>query len=239
VTLRRAAGWGFVALALAASLGAAPARAATFEAGLAALASGDYVAAEAAFQDVLEREPRNLEAMRNLGVAYLAEGRLREGYSTLQTARVLAPDDPRVHFYLAQLYYQAGLRERERAELTRAITLDPGFREAHLQLANALASGGLLYAASFEYTWLLGRSKAAGEAPEPVVLYNLAEVRAQLDRPTEAAALFERYLAAVPTGEQADRARDRLARLAEASRPAPTPPAPAARPTPPEAAGPP
>jgi tetratricopeptide (TPR) repeat protein len=239
VTVHGTTARGLAALALAASLGAAPVRAATLDAGLAALGAGDYAAAEAAFEDVLEREPRNLEAMRQLGVAYLAEGRLREGYSTLQTARVLAPDDPRVHFYLGQLYYQAGLRERERAELTRAIALDPGFREAHLQLAHALAAGGLLYAASFEYTWLLERAEDAGEDPEPVVLFNLAEVRARLDRPTEAAALFERYLEAVPTGDQADRARDRLAQLAKASRPDSGPPAPAASPTPPGAAGPP
>lgn len=225
MTRRRAIGRGLAALVLGAVLGAAPAgaapAAAIMDAGLASLAAADYEAAERAFRQVLAQDPRNPVALRQLGVAYLAEGRLREGFSTLQTARVLTPDDPRVHFYLAQLYYQAGLPDRERAELKQAIALRPGFREAHLQLAHALVTSGELYAAAFEYTWLLERAEAAGAAPEPLVLFNLAAIRDRMDRPAEAAALFERYLRAVPEGAQADRARGRLAQLAQRTGDAP------------------
>jgi protein O-GlcNAc transferase len=184
-----------------------------FAGGIDALGRGDYPAAEDAFRAVLAKEPRNLEAMLRLGGAYLGEGRLREAFSTLQTLRVLAPDDPRVHLYLGQVYYQAGLPQRERDALLEAIRLKPDFPEAHLQLAHALAVAGELYAASAEYAWLIDRAEEAGRTPQAPLLFNLGVLRSRLDHPEEAIGLLERFLAATPTGEQADWARAELPRL--------------------------
>lgn len=204
---------------------------ASLESGFTALTDGDFPAAEDAFLEVLAREPHHLEAMRLLGLAYLEEGRTREAFSTFQTLRVLAPDDARVHFSLARVYYQAGLRPQERAALMDALRLDPGFTQAHRFLAHALVQDGELFSASAEYAWLKEEAERGGQPVDPVVLFNLGLLDARLGRPDRAAALLNRFLLAVPEGEQADQARQVLARLApppenEAAPPPAGPPAP-------------
>jgi tetratricopeptide (TPR) repeat protein len=228
--VRRPAARAFV---LAAALAAAPvlwpggvARA-SLETGFTALAESDFAAAETAFLGVLAREPRNLEAMRLLGLAYLEEGRTREAFSTLQTLRVLAPDDARVQFALARVYYQAGLRPQERTALTEALRLDPKFTQAHRFLAHALVQEGELYSASAEYVWLKEEADNGGQPADPVVLFNLGLLDARLGRPDRAVDLLRRFLSAVPGGEQANQARAVLARAAASLNPAvPVPPAP-------------
>jgi len=187
---------------------------ASLESGYTALTDGDFPAAEAAFLEVLDAEPRNLEAMRLLGLAYLEEGRTREAFSTLQILRVLAPDDARVHFGLARVYYQAGLRAQERASLMAALRLDPDFTQVHRFLAHALVEEGELFSASAEYVWLKEAAERNGEPADPVVLFNLGLLDARLGRPDRAADLLARFLLTVPEGEQADQARQVLAHVA-------------------------
>lgn len=213
---------------------------ASLQSGFTALTEGDLPAAEAAFQEVLDRDPRNQEAMRLLGVAYLDEGRTREAFSTLQTLRVLAPDDPKVHFALARVYYQAGLRPRERAELVEALRLDPDFTQAHRFLAHALVQDGELYGASAEYVWLKEEAEHRGEPVDAVVLFNLGLLDARLGRPDRAVELLRRFLLREPEKEQAEQARTVLSRIAP--QPAPgsdapdAPHAPSTEPTDPPAA---
>lgn len=199
----------FGALTLSA---AGAARAASLDEGFKAFTNGDYAAAEAAFLAVLADSPRNLEAMRLLGTSLLAEGRLREAYSTYQTLRVLAPDDSRVLFGLARVYYQAGLRTLEREALVTALRLDPEFTQAHYFLAHNLLGGGELYAASAEYVWLFERQERAGEPADPTVLFNLGILDMRLGRPERGLGLLSRFLAAVPEGAQADQARSLVGR---------------------------
>jgi tetratricopeptide (TPR) repeat protein len=200
---------------------------ASMESGIIALTDGDLPAAEDAFLEVLARQPRHLEALRLLGQAYLEEGRAREAFSTLQTLRVLAPDDARVHFGLARVYYQAGLRPQERGALMAALRLDPGFTQAHRFLAHTLVQDGELFSASAEYVWLKEEAEQGGQPVDPVVLFNLGLLDARLGRPDRAAELLSRFLSAVPEGEQADQARQVLARLAPVAEPATPAPAPA------------
>jgi Flp pilus assembly protein TadD len=196
---------------------------ASLESGFTALTEGDLPAAEAAFQEVLDHDPRNQEAMRLLGVAYLEEGRTREAFSTLQTLRVLAPDDPKVHFALARVYYQAGLRPRERAELVAALRLDPDFTQAHRFLAHALVQDGELYGASAEYVWLKEEAEHRGEPVDAVVLFNLGLLDARLGRPDRATELLRRFLLREPEKEQAEQARTVLSRIEPEPAPAPQP----------------
>jgi protein O-GlcNAc transferase len=197
------------ALALALACAAGPAAAA-------ALKKGDYGAAVVAFKAVLEREPRNPEAMRQLGAAYLGEGRLPQAFAALQILRVLHPDDPRVHYDLARVYYEAGLPDRERTALGEALRLRPTFAEAHQELARSLATSGELYAAAAEYTWLVDRADASGLTPDPAILYDLAVLKDRLGESGEAVGLLRRCLTVAPNGVVAKRARTLLARLAPA-----------------------
>lgn len=215
-----------LALAAALALGPGTSAHASLQTGYTALAEGEYAAAQAAFLDVLAHEPRNLEAMRLLGVAYLEEGNPREAFATLQTLRVLAPDDARVHFALARVYYVAGLRAQERAALMEVLRLDPKFTQAHRFLANALVLDGELYSASAEYVWLKEEAENGGQPVDPVVLFNLGVLDARLGRPDRAVALLGRFVAAVPEGDQADQARRVLAALGRPADPAPAAPPP-------------
>lgn len=207
---------GAAACALAACLvptGPGPARAASFDAGAKAYAEGDFPAAQAALLDVLKESPRNLEAMRLLGLAYLEEGRLREAFSTLQTAQVLAPHDARVQFALARVYYEAQLHDYEREALVAALRLDPENAQAHRFLAYNMLGGREHYAASAEYLWLLEQAETAGNPVDPVILFNLGALDARLGRPERAKRLLNRFLSAVAEGPQADEARAMLANL--------------------------
>jgi tetratricopeptide (TPR) repeat protein len=228
--LPRIAALGAVLLAAALAL---PAAADTMrermDAGDRALAAGRYDAAREAYRAVLRAQPRNREAMRRLGAADLADGRLEDAFSTLQTLRVLAPEDAGVRLSLARVYREAGLADRERRALLEAIRLDPGMTEAHLGLARAFVAAEELFAAGSEYAWLIADADRAGRPPEPVVLFELAAVRERLGRPADAARLLTRYLALAPSGELADRARAALARL-PAPKPAAAPGPPAAEP---------
>jgi len=222
---------GVLAAALALCGGVAHA---SLQSGYTALTDGDFPAAEGAFLEVLAHDPRNQEALRLLGLAYLEEGRTREAFSTLQILRVLAPDDARVHFSLARVYYQTGLRPQERAALMEALRLDPKFTQAHSFLAHALVLDGELYSASAEYVWLKEEAENGGQPVDPVVLFNLGLLDARLGRPDRAAQLLTRFLMAVPEGEQADQARAVLARTGTgpAAVPAPLGSAPAPAPAP-------
>ena len=63
----------------------------TFESAMQALNSGDYPAAEAGFNKVLEADPRNVSALANLGVLYAKTHRYGKAIQVYQRALRISP----------------------------------------------------------------------------------------------------------------------------------------------------
>ena len=82
------------------------------------------------FRRTLEKEPDNVDARFNLGLAYKHAGRDDLAEMELLTVREQAPDFADVHVELGSLYLRRGQTEAARESLTRAIELDPHHAKA-------------------------------------------------------------------------------------------------------------
>jgi Flp pilus assembly protein TadD len=74
-----------------------------------------------------------------LGTLYTLEQRFAEAEKQLLCARLLVPNDWRVHFELGELYWRAGDLAKAEVSLQRAIELDGKLPRAHLLMINVLA----------------------------------------------------------------------------------------------------
>jgi parvulin-like peptidyl-prolyl isomerase len=138
----------------------------------------------------LARVPGNPELLAIEGRILLQQGDMARARATLEKARRLAPDDPRVRVDLANLYRNAAELPAARAEAQQALRLAPDSAEARV-------AWGLVLGAS-------GREAEAGEsfraalrlAPDQAdALFYLASVELRAGRPAEAVPLLERLVA--------------------------------------------
>lgn len=187
--------------------------AAKLQVGVVAVKNERYPEAERIFTELLEKHPRSRELLNNLGILYLRTDRLREAFAVLETLRVINPEDPLVHFNLAQVFYRAKLQQRERDALITAIRLRPTYVKAHRQLARALQATGALYAASAEYAWLIEHSEKRTGTPDPESLVSLSVLYERLGQPEDAVRVLNRYLEVETDAGKADVARMRLEKL--------------------------
>jgi len=96
------------------------------------LERGDHAAAEAAYRDLVVREPGNAAAYAGLGNAWLLQGRYEEAVQPLETAVALAPDRPHIYCQLADAYVQLREREPALAALKESLRRDPDCAHARL-----------------------------------------------------------------------------------------------------------
>ncbi len=187
--------------------------AARLQVGIVAVKGERYLEAERIFTALLADHPRSRELLNNLGILYLRTDRLREAFAVLETLRVIDPEDPLVHFNLAQVFYRAKLHPRERNALITAIRLRPTYMKAHRQLARALQATGALYAASAEYAWLIEHTEKQTGAPDLEALVNLSILYERLGQNRDAARVLTRYLEVETDTGKATVARQRLGKL--------------------------
>ena len=110
------------------------------------LHSRDYrEKAMAEFEAVLKSDPDNPAALRGMGYAYLQKRDFEKAAEYFRRAAQLDSKDARVHYYSGLLMNMRGARDSESdiaymtSELKTAVSLDPDFADAYMQLAFAQA----------------------------------------------------------------------------------------------------
>jgi len=107
--------------------------------GSAQLSQGDNKAAAAAFEKALEIDTNLPGACLGLGTLYTFEQRFAEAEIQLLRARMLKPEDWRVHHELGEIYWRMGDWRKAEESLGRAVELHTEFARLHLLLMNVLA----------------------------------------------------------------------------------------------------
>jgi tetratricopeptide (TPR) repeat protein len=109
------------------------------EAGIAALGTDKFEAAETAFLELLKLSPDNLSALVNLGVVEHRLGKMAEAQGYLKRAIALKPDAALAWMTLGVTYMNQGDLEGATAALAQAVYLEPKNPQAHNYLAVVLA----------------------------------------------------------------------------------------------------
>ena len=102
------------------------------------LTRGDAKAAEAAFGKALQIDENLLGASMGLGTLYAQQKRFVDAEKHLLQARLLRPNDWRIHFQLGEVYWYKGGWAQAEESLERAIELHSDYSRAHLYLMNSL-----------------------------------------------------------------------------------------------------
>jgi tetratricopeptide (TPR) repeat protein len=106
------------------------------------LDQGKYRAAEKQYQEILTKDPNNLDALSNLGVVYVRSGNLRSAESTLKKAVAVAPDNDFLLTTLGVIHFRQSKFDEAIAELTKAIAINPKSATAHNYLGIAASQKG-------------------------------------------------------------------------------------------------
>ena len=130
----------FLLFALAAPLGSKPLRAQTADqqasivkllhSGSEAMRSGNSVAAESIFQQVITAEPTLSDGYLGLGLTQLQEGKADEASQALKRATDLNPKLPGAHMFLGIAQYRMGQLDLAKTSLSAEISLSPDNIEA-------------------------------------------------------------------------------------------------------------
>jgi tetratricopeptide (TPR) repeat protein len=100
-------------------------------------------------QDALEKNPRDVEMLMQLGVVLTRVRQTADAIKVLETAISLSPDNALAHLNLGDAYREAGVYAKAVVELNRAIELDPSLQDAYRSL---------------EVTWLRSGNRPAARA---------------------------------------------------------------------------
>jgi tetratricopeptide (TPR) repeat protein len=142
---------------------------------------------------VLERDPKNLDALYYVAVLALQEGQIAEGIKVLLRALDFGPPQARLHNLLGQAYLRLNQDDDALASFDRAIACEPGFADAYGNRANVLADMGRLPEALAAFDQALALRPDNAED-----LCNRASVQADLGRHDEALAGYQRAIALMP-----------------------------------------
>lgn len=91
--------------------------------------------AERILADVLQKNPKDVDALLQRGRIFLAAARLPEAQADLQRVLQLRPDSGEAHFLMAGVYRGKGLPFNEKQELGEALWRDPSYLSARVRLA--------------------------------------------------------------------------------------------------------
>jgi Flp pilus assembly protein TadD len=149
--------------------------------------------AEQLYQQVLQADPWNVEALQRLGGVYLATGHFQEAAANYQHLLGMRPDIPEAYNNLAIAYLEMGRPHDAIATFERALQVRPDFAEAHDNLGVVLAKLGRLEEAVAHHR------QAVAFKPDMVAAYsNLSVALTDLRRPVEAETSARQALALRP-----------------------------------------
>lgn len=103
---------------------------------------GDDAAAIAVLEDAVKADPKTALFRVELGRLQLKQGTSDFALQHLDTARSLAPENPRAHYLFALAADEAGRRNESRRALEVALALREGYADAQVRLAGVLSAEG-------------------------------------------------------------------------------------------------
>jgi superkiller protein 3 len=94
------------------------------------------------YENLLRRNPHNIDAQNNLAVALADQGQPEEAINHFKEALQLNPGDEKVHFNLGNTLSKQKRFEEAIAQYKEALRINPKFANAHNNLGNTLAQAG-------------------------------------------------------------------------------------------------
>lgn len=121
-----------------------------------AIANKSYKLAVDALQRLVHLQPRNLDALMNLGAALGSINSFAQAVQVLKRVLEIKPDHLGAQSNLANCYFEMGLFEQAEQAARQAIALGPHESLPHFHLANALAELSRFQEANLAYEIALG-----------------------------------------------------------------------------------
>ena len=165
---------------------------------------GKYRTAEKQYQTVLAKDPKNLDALSNLGVVYFRIGKIRSAESTLKKALAIAPNDDFVLTTLGIVHYRQTRFEEALKELRKAIEINPNSATAHNYLGITASQKGRQQEAEKEMLQAIAKDPNYADAH-----FNLAVLLVTMQPPSRELAR-EHYARATALGTQPSPSLERL-----------------------------
>ena len=176
--------------------------------GLAAYAKGDVAGSVERFTAAVDADPKNAEALNNLGQALVRSGRARDAIPYFDRAVALSSAEWTYHFNRARAYGELQEWSRAIVGYREAAGLFPQDYATAYNLARALQANGDVNGAIDEYQRAI--NLAPGEPDFPLALASALE-RAR--RPADAVKAYQRYLELQDSGPTAEKVKKRIAEL--------------------------
>jgi Flp pilus assembly protein TadD len=165
---------------------------------------GKYRTAEKEYQTVLAKDPKNLDALSNLGVVYFRTGKIRSAESTLKKALAIAPNDDFVLTTLGIVHYRQSRFDDALKELRKAIELNPNSATAHNYLGITASQKGRQQEAEKEMLQAIAKDPNYADAH-----FNLAVILITT-QPSSRELAKEHYARATALGTQPNPSLERL-----------------------------
>jgi tetratricopeptide (TPR) repeat protein len=165
---------------------------------------GKYRTAEKQYQTVLAKDPKNLDALSNLGVVYFRIGKIRSAESTLKKALAIAPNDDFVLTTLGIVHYRQSRFDDALKELTKAIEINPNSATAHNYLGITASQKGRQQEAEKEMLQAIAKDPNYADAH-----FNLAVILITT-QPSSRELAREHYARATALGTQPSPSLERL-----------------------------
>lgn len=103
--------------------------------GVAQFRQGKLTAAQLALEKAVKVDPQDAFSLTTLGAVMIEQSRIEDAIAYLERANTSVPDDPITLNYLGVASSQIGEFGKAEKSLRRAVTVNPGYAEAHFNLA--------------------------------------------------------------------------------------------------------
>ncbi len=154
---------------------------------------GQLAQAQALYEDVLRKEPRNFEALHHLGLVYCQKQQFARGLGFFDKALKANPRSADCHNNRGNALRDLGRFDEAVASFGKALALKPDFAEGHCNLGNALRDLRRLDAAIASYDKAIALEPGLAEAWS-----NRGAALHDLDRLEDAVASYDKSLARRP-----------------------------------------
>ena len=165
---------------------------------------GRYRTAGKQYQTILAEDPKNLDALSNLGVVYFRTGKIRSAESTLKKALAIAPNDDFVLTTLGIVHYRQSRFDDALKELRKAIEINPNSAIAHNYLGITASQKGRQQEAEKEMLQAISKDPNYADAH-----FNLAVILITT-QPSSRELAREHYTRATALGTQPSPSLERL-----------------------------